>query len=286
MENILLLTDFTDLAGYAKSMANKVALAVGAKLHVLKIVDIPSEVMLTEDGKFLECGDNDITEYQQELEASEKSMKSFKEDIKAECTCDVRYGRFYKDIEKYVAENNIDLIVIGTHGADGVRELLTGSRTEHIIMNVDVPVLSLKCDRDNIVFHDVLITGTFNLDSDMNLELVQLVQKVFGSTIHMLMVNTKNEFKTQADGVNHMRAFADKNGLGHVKYHFYNDKSLEDGLVNFINNYDMTHELEIDLVAVEKKDKTALGYLFTGCSATSIVNHIFKPIVTYKAKKG
>ena len=49
--NILLLTDFSELSEYARFMADKCSSTLEANLHVLKIIDIPSEIELHNEGE-------------------------------------------------------------------------------------------------------------------------------------------------------------------------------------------------------------------------------------------
>jgi nucleotide-binding universal stress UspA family protein len=47
-------------------------------------------------------------------------------------------------IEKVAAERGVDLIVMSTHGLSGLKRLLMGSFTDHVIRNVHCPVLVTK----------------------------------------------------------------------------------------------------------------------------------------------
>ncbi len=281
MNNVLLLTDFSELSSYAKSLADKVAFYSGSKLHVLKIVDVPSEIQINLKGEILGGMADDIAGLVEEKNTSENIMADWVKGLKADITTSVFYGRLQESVHQYINKNTIELVIMGTHGVTGIKELLSGSVTEHIIRNNSVPILSLKCDRDSIDFSDFLITGDFDSDAEMNLNTLKTLQGVFNSTMHLLWVNTKSHFVTTTEAMNKMTAFAQKNKLEHVQYHLYSDKSFEEGVVNFSNNYDSSHSLDIDIIAVEKKKKSQLGYIFTGCQATSFVNHIFRPIVTY-----
>lgn len=281
MNDILLLTDFSELSGYAKSLADKVAFHSGARLHILKIVDVPSEIEINLKGEVLGGMADDISSVTEEKNTSEVNMRDWVKDLKSNFITSVYYGRLQESIKKYINENNIELVIMGTHGVSGMRELLSGSVTEHIIMNNAVPVLSLKCDRETIDFSDFLITGDFDSQASMNLNVLKALQQVFQTTLHLLWVNTKKHFVTTTEAMGKMTAFAQKNQLQSVEYHIYNDNSFEEGVVNFSNNYDASHSLDIDIIAVEKKEKSQLGYILTGCQATSFVNHIFRPIVTY-----
>ncbi|MFY0687000.1 MAG: universal stress protein [Cyclobacteriaceae bacterium] len=281
MNNILLLTDFSELSGYAKNLADKIAFHLGINLHVLKVVDVPAEINIDADGNLISGMADDITPLKDEMDKSTSRMVEWTADLKSRYTEKIVFGRLHDTVHSYISEEKIDLVVMGTHGVSGMRELLSGSATEHVILHNEVPVLSLKCNRDNIDFSDFLITGDFDDQNESNLQVLKGLQQVFQSKMHLLCVNTKSNFKTTAEAHAQMKSFAKVNRLENVEYHVHNDKSIEDGIVNFSNNYDATHKLQIDILAVEKKKKSQLGYMLTGCQATSFVNHIFRPIVTY-----
>lgn len=48
------------------------------------------------------------------------------------------------EITKYAHENDIDLVVMGTHGRSGVQRYLMGSVAEKVVRNCEPPVLTVK----------------------------------------------------------------------------------------------------------------------------------------------
>jgi nucleotide-binding universal stress UspA family protein len=48
-----------------------------------------------------------------------------------------------KDLINLAKEHKVDLIIMGTHGASGVKKILFGSNTSHVISNSTVPVLAI-----------------------------------------------------------------------------------------------------------------------------------------------
>ena len=53
-------------------------------------------------------------------------------------------GDPYKRIREYADENEVDLIVMGTHGRTGVDRYLLGSVTEKVVRTADQPVLTVR----------------------------------------------------------------------------------------------------------------------------------------------
>ena len=64
------------------------------------------------------------------------------EEIKPEFQ--VREGKAHKEIVEYAKENDIDLIVIATHGLSGLDYVLLGSTTEKVVRWSQSPVLTVK----------------------------------------------------------------------------------------------------------------------------------------------
>lgn len=58
----------------------------------------------------------------------------------------VRRGRPHEAILDYAAENDVDAIVIGTHGRTGLDRYLIGSTTEKVVRLSDVPVVTVRGD--------------------------------------------------------------------------------------------------------------------------------------------
>jgi len=283
MKNILLLSDFSDLSEYAKKLSDKISDNLEATLHVLKIIDVPSVVDVRSDNEIFSNG-SDISVYELEHELSLKRMPDLIKNLKSKVKCSVVYGEMLDRITTYIDDNEIELVVMGTNEISGAKEMVSGSLTQQIILNNSVPILSLKCDRGNVDFTDFLITGDFEGKEEMNFDMIRGLQKVFNSKIHLLTVNTRLKFSTTSESLKKMAKFVEINNLLNVEYHIHSDETTEEGIVNFANNYAVNHDLDIDIIAVEKKNTSTVNYWFTGCDAIDYVNHIYRPMITYLNK--
>jgi len=56
----------------------------------------------------------------------------------------VLVGNSGEEIVNYANKNNVDLIAIATHGRSGIKRILFGSVTEHVIKNSKIPILLIK----------------------------------------------------------------------------------------------------------------------------------------------
>jgi nucleotide-binding universal stress UspA family protein len=56
----------------------------------------------------------------------------------------VRTGKAFNEIDQYASEENVDLIIIATHGHSGMEHVLFGSTAEKVIRYAPCPVLVVR----------------------------------------------------------------------------------------------------------------------------------------------
>jgi nucleotide-binding universal stress UspA family protein len=79
-------------------------------------------------------------------------------------------GGIQSCLQKAIKDNNIDLVVLGTHGRTGAAKLLLGSIAEEIFRNVECPVLTVGplanyCQDRAGKFHQILFATDFSSDA-------------------------------------------------------------------------------------------------------------------------
>lgn len=143
IKNILLPTDFSNISLSAASYAADIAKQYDAKIHLLYVLEKTPPVLAIRSLDLSE--EKIIKSLEEEAKKSlgntaEKVKKSFNgENLALETV--LRKGLDYVEINKYSEENNIDLIVIATHGRTGLLHTLLGSVAEKVIRYAKRPVL-------------------------------------------------------------------------------------------------------------------------------------------------
>lgn len=121
----------------------------GAELHILHVcapLVSPDVAISFPSGVQLSVSDDEV------LDASRRHIESivaeqFKE--KQGIVVAARLGTAWSEICRYADENQIDLIIIATHGSTGLRHVLIGSTAERVVRHAGCPVLSVKAqERD------------------------------------------------------------------------------------------------------------------------------------------
>ena len=76
--------------------------------------------------------------------------------------------RFHKAFEGVIEESEkleVDLIVMGSQGATGLKEMLVGSNTEKVVRLSNIPVLVIKEDIDEFDIKDIVFASDFSDES-------------------------------------------------------------------------------------------------------------------------
>lgn len=141
VRNILVSTDFSDFSAVAVEYAASFALLYGAKIHLVHVIEPASVVGVPNL-------DLSTAAVSRELEdGAQEEMRKFvywkmKNNTNLEQV--VLHGDPHHEIVRYAQENEIDLIVIATHGRTGLAHMLLGSVAEKIVRLSPVPVLAVK----------------------------------------------------------------------------------------------------------------------------------------------
>ena len=143
LKKILLPTDFSDNSHVAVAYACALAEQFGGELHVLHVMQ-DLLTMIPEPGMaFPPPGD-----YMLELKASAEAALAKVPDAKWSAGRKVvriaRQGTPFLEIVRYAKEEEMDLIVLGTHGRSGLAHVLMGSVAERVVRKAPCPVLTVR----------------------------------------------------------------------------------------------------------------------------------------------
>ncbi|MEK6690771.1 MAG: universal stress protein [Nitrospirota bacterium] len=135
-ETILLATDGSKYSMTATKRAIDFAESYGGELKAISVVDVPAEFY----GEAPQIVDDMIKKAKGYVEDVKKQAESAR--VKTETF--VREGESYLAITDLARKQDINTIVMGSHGRTGLKRLLMGSVTEKVIGHSPCPVLVVK----------------------------------------------------------------------------------------------------------------------------------------------
>jgi nucleotide-binding universal stress UspA family protein len=276
MKKIIVPIDFSEHSEYALLAAAKLAKKNGAEVLALHMLEM-SDVFLTKTD----------SEQQQKaiffLKLVEQKFETFLDkpylkDVKV--TPIIKHFKVFSELNDVAKENNADLIVMGSHGASGVKEFFVGSNTERVVRYADIPVLVIKNKISNIDFGTVVFVTDFDKSCVKPYQEAMKIFDVLGTKLKLLYVNLPNElFRSSVEIEKKIAEFlmeADGNldKLNDVGYQA--DYTVEQGVINYSN------KVGADLIAIATHGRKGISHFFAGSIGEDIVNHSSLPVITFK----
>ena len=179
MKNILVPFDFSHNSRNALEYAAQFSKKMNASLHVFHAYD-RSEVLE---------GVKVATTISAMEDTRLKMVDQFDLDPK-DVRCQVVQGEFIEEILSYIEKSKVDMIVIGTRGSSGLRELLLGSNTVHLMKEVrGVPMLVVPEKADFRPLKNILLCSDLHeIADDDALDIVKEVAMAFESDVRLAHV--------------------------------------------------------------------------------------------------
>ena len=140
VKNVLFATDFSATSESALPYATAICRRFGGTLHVAHVLSDANLLLMTGGVDYVSVG----TLYEDaRADAQEKIQRITARLGGIPNRSSVRHGQVWTNLSGIVAENGIDLIVVGTHGRTGLGRLLLGSVAEDILRHAPCPVLTV-----------------------------------------------------------------------------------------------------------------------------------------------
>ncbi|MDA8432144.1 MAG: universal stress protein [Nitrospiraceae bacterium] len=135
-KKILIATDGSRYSGLAAEKAIDFAASYGGSIWAVSVVDVPTEF---------------YAEAPEAVDSLIRNAKSFVASVREHAdkknisvSTHIGEGDAHAVITKVSRDENIDIIVMGSHGRTGLKRLLMGSVTEKVIGHAPCPVLVVK----------------------------------------------------------------------------------------------------------------------------------------------
>jgi len=277
MKKILVPCDFSESAQQAYEFAMNLAALAHAEVFVLKVIDLPF-MYETSFGATPEFVNPGTFIYLEEDAASQFEKMKSKHPRKEKVSFSILRGSVTFMIQRFAEDNKIDLIVMGTRGANGLKEYWIGSNTEKVVRYSPVPVLAIRKSFDSSKIKNIVLPTTLHLDQNDLISRVKELQFFFSAKLHLLLVNTPNNMLRTKEEMDLMEEFARHYNITNYTVNTRNDFSEQDGIINF------THEIKADMIAMGTHGRRGLTHMFMGSVTEDVVNHVDCPIWTYSVR--
>jgi nucleotide-binding universal stress UspA family protein len=283
LNNILYLTDFSDCAETALPVATAIARQFGAKLYAMHVLlpDVYTS-LAPEFGQVVTAG------LEQAAETKMREIESRLSGLPHQTTIEPG-SQVWPILQRELQKNDIDLVILGTHGRTGVQKLLFGSVAEEIWRRAKVPVLTIGPGvppRAGEHFNCVLFATDFTAQSLTALPYAVSMAREYRA--HLVLLHVIRQFKQEeilgelsaADAIYHLNQIVPRDaGLWSrpelvIKY---------GGPAKSIVDTARTCGADLIVLGVRNGDHFGIATHLAGATAHQVVVNASCPVLTVRA---
>lgn len=252
MKKILVPCDFSNASGKAIEFAIEVSEKVD-EIFLLNLINYDSTSQ-----KF--------SQNLEEVESKFKNLLNAYPETAISLHPKIRSGKFLPSILNFIKDEQIDLIVMGTHGSRGWDSFFMGSNIEKIVRTSPVPVFAARASANLRSIHDVVFPCNLKLDQPEIILKVEELQKLFHARLHLLRINTSKSTNNMKIS-DKLDEYARHYQLSNYTISVLNEANIKNGILRF------AREINADMIAMTTHGKRDMRHLFAESTTADVVNH-------------
>lgn len=282
MKKILVPTDFSSCASNALNFAVQTAKIFPLEVNLLHVIDISDRIFAEDVELIQESHSTMLIEAQMQLDQIKASIL---ESEGVTIRTFLREGDVDDHIMQLCEEKEIDLIVMGTFGINGLQDRIWGSKTAGLTGKTNIPVMVVPYEYDwKKPGKALLATNSFEEDDNVLLQLSQLLE-LYQLMLHVVVFTDEDK----ADAVlfmensRNIEVYGEKlkqrlNNTTIVTNHL-SGHTFEDTLQDYIS------ENDIDLVAMITYQRSVWDRVFKPSTTRRMSYHTSVPLLVIPARK-
>ena len=296
LKRILCSTDFSDLSDYAVSYGIALAREFKAKLYLCHVIDLSSATMYGEATFAFEAQYVHMEEYAHER------LRRLIGEHQVEWEPLVSTGRASDEIALLSQEKAVDMIITATRGRSGLKRLILGSVTEHLMRTVPCPLLTVTGPLPSsttapggrsVRFKSVLVGCDFSPNSELAFQYAISLAQEFQSDLHLVHVVEPPVYKDLPQSIEEARDKLRQGLPGQLKERLENMVPAD--AANWCKPKIMllaghAHEellkyaviQDIDLIVLGVTGHKLLETLFVGSTTDRVVRKSLCPVLTVR----
>lgn len=278
-KNILMPTDFTDLAESALAVAIEICKNRKASLTLLHVVDrlaylSPAQMFVP-----------NLTEGPDVARTIEENIEGLAGRLSAQHGFEIHgiieTGSPADTICRVAARDNHDLIILGTHGASGAREMLMGSTAFKVVKHSPCPVLSIPGNWDKRSFRRVVFPVRIMPNTLEKYTFAR--QLMLKEEAHFLVIGlTENE---NANNITKLTELVNQ-----LKLRLVDDQVKFNSVVFAGNEFskkilDAAETFDADLITIVANIELEWNDILVGPFAQQVINHSKRPVLSITPSK-
>jgi nucleotide-binding universal stress UspA family protein len=285
---VLLTTDFSSISEKALPYAAAIARHFGATLHVVHVI-------ATEDYAHIPPSEHAqaLARMKQEAERQIMAILATSHFQGIPHTLILDHGDMLAVLSRIVEEQDIDLIVTGTHGKHGLEKLLSGSMAEEIFRLASVPVLAVGPEviidpQAEVRVERILYATDFSPESRRAMRYAYALAREYGAHLYFLHVVEdvwQEPFSTRVSADAFCRVQLHEKGFSDIEEGVQPEFLVEFGMAEQLTlEVARNRDIQLLVLSVPGTVHPVLSAHLPGPIAYNIVSHARCPVLGVRGK--
>ena len=278
MNKILVPFDFSDASDNALNFALQMATKASAcEITLFHVIEHPTASAF----KTMGVNDYDPMEviYMKKLiqQVETKMVDTIgKANVgKVEVKQKIKLGNPDNEIIEEVSKEEIDLIVMGTSGSEGLDEFFVGSNAEKVVRHASCPVITMKNSANLDTIKEIIFASDFENVTDDLVRRLLSVSSLLKARLRVVIINTPANFTSSRLDNELMNKFVSKHQIEDYTTEIYNFTNEEDGIMAY------AEDIGAHMIALGTNQKKGVKHFLKGSIAEDVVNHAEVPVWTF-----
>lgn len=280
IKKIMVPVDFSATSGHALEHAAWLAANAHCELLLAHILPPNPYYFETSDPQVLP----------EDLEESKKFAEEKIHDLMRMCSDKygvnaryrIRNGKIADELIELAAKEKTDLIMMGTHGAKGLEEILIGSNAQQLVSRGPCPVITFQPEKRKTGFSNIVLPIERSRHSREKVDIAIHLAVLCQSKIHILGLldnDNKGEYEKLQVVLDQVQKAVSRAEISFTR-HTVNGKNIASEAMKYADKTDA------DLVMVLAEDESVLGRFDLGPFSRHIVNHSPIPVMSIHTHYG
>jgi nucleotide-binding universal stress UspA family protein len=274
MKNILFPTDFSENSNDALTFALNLAKDFRAKLHILNAYKMPYSSSSPMTRTLLETLEKSSLK---DLESTLNQIKTSPAYQDLEIKTKAMAGSVANSVDVYANKVGIDLIVMGTKGASGLKEVLIGSNAEEVVTHSDKSDLVVPENTKVSNIKKIAFAIDFQGVSDSSIynSYINFAKKYNAETCFVNISKDDKPLNETIKGEQQTALEQLFDGIN-CSFHFEKDEDVVNGINNFVKRN------ECDMLAVLSRKHGFIEKIFHKSISNKLTCHAELPMFVVK----
>ena len=280
MKTLLISTDFSDIATHAAEYGYNLAKQIKADVILCNAVIVPAEMPqagvvvwpMEEYNVLMEDSDKELKKLKNHLEKTE-SQSSFRPLIKVINET----GTLADVVNVIIADHDVDLLIMGTHGNSGLSHFILGDHSRKMIDGTIKPLLLIPPAAKNTPIKKIAFATDFKHPEEDLKAIYNLIP--FARLLHaeILLTHVYNEKQQAPEFQEWLKQFlvdiSNKANYPHIYYRMIKNSNTESGL-----DWLCEHG-QVDMLAMVHRQHNFFDTLLKGSHTKKMADQVPVPLM-------